>query len=594
MTAEEIRARILDVVLRNGGHLASSLGAVEVAMALAEVFDPEKDRVVWDVGHQAYAWKILTGRNESFGTLRKMGGVAPFPSPAESAADAAVAGHAGVSISVAAGLAAARDAQGRGGHVVAVIGDASLANGTAFEALNNLSAATEKLIVVLNDNEMSISRPVGSISGFLGGLISNVRYNRVKAAAEAAGHRLRLTFLRGIYHKVESRIKGLFLGSRFFERFGLRYIGPVDGHDLAKLKAAFTVAKEDKRSVVVHVVTKKGKGYAPAERDPTAYHGVPSAGSAHSPGWSAALGAALCELARADSRIVALTAAMKDGTGLAGFAKEFPRRFHDVGISEGHMVAFAAGLAAGGMRPFCNLYSTFSQRAYDPIIHDLALQGLPAVLCFDRAGLVGEDGATHHGVFDLAAYRSVPGVTIIAPRDEYELRQAMYTGLQQDQGPFIIRYPRGMGEGIAWRDTPFTTLPPGKGECLQPGERLAILTLGPMAAPALEAARRFAAGGHPVPAVYDLRYLKPLDEGILAEVARDFEALITVEDGCLKGGLYGAVCEYLSGKGRKLPVRGIGIPDRFIPQARQDEERRECGLDAEGILEELNNLAQKD
>ena len=326
MTAGEIRARILDVVQKNGGHLASSLGAVEISMALADVFDTEKDRVVWDVGHQAYAWKILTGRNESFGTLRQMGGVGPFPNPAESAADAAVAGHAGVSISVAAGLAAARDSQGKGGHVVAVIGDASLANGTAFEAINNLSAATDKLVVVLNDNEMSISRPVGSISGFLGGLIANVRYNRVKAAAEAAGHKMKLTFLRGMYHKVESRIKGLFLASRFFERFGLRYIGPIDGHDLAKLKDAFTVAKEDKRSVVVHVVTKKGKGYEPAERDPTAYHGVSPAGSVHAPGWSDVFGNALCGLAREDGRIVALTAAMKDGTGLAGFTTSaYPR-----------------------------------------------------------------------------------------------------------------------------------------------------------------------------------------------------------------------------------------------------------------------------
>ena len=353
MTPQEIRERILDVVGQNGGHLSSSLGAVEIAMALVEVFDPEKDRVVWDVGHQTYAWKILTDRGgRDFTTLRKLDGVSPFPNPAESAADAAVAGHAGVSISVAAGLAAARDARGSDEHIIAVVGDGALVNGTSFEALNNLAAATKKLIVVLNDNEMSISRPAGSFAKLLGRLITNVRYNRVKAAAENAGHKLKLTFLRGVYHGIESRIKSWFLGNAYFEQFGLRYVGPVDGHDLEQLKDALTVAKEYKRSVIVHVVTKKGKGYPPAEKDPTGYHGIGphqvpltsrSAGT-----WSDAFGDALIEAARTDDRIVALTAGMKDGTGLEGFARAYPSRFFDVGIAEGHMVAFAAGLAAGG------------------------------------------------------------------------------------------------------------------------------------------------------------------------------------------------------------------------------------------------------
>ena len=563
MTAEEIRARILDVVLRNGGHLASSLGAVEVAMALAEVFDPEKDRVVWDVGHQAYAWKILTGRNESFGTLRKMGGVAPFPSPAESAADAAVAGHAGVSISVAAGLAAARDAQGRGGHVVAVIGDASLANGTAFEAINNLSAATEKLIVVLNDNEMSISRPVGSISGFLGGLISNVRYNRVKAAAEAAGHRLRLTFLRGIYHKVESRIKGLFLGSRFFERFGLRYIGPVDGHDLAKLKAAFTVAKEDKRSVVVHVVTKKGKGYAPAERDPTAYHGVPSAGSAHSPGWSDALGAALCGLARADSRIVALTAAMKDGTGLAGFADEFPRRFHDVGISEGHMVAFAAGLAAGGMRPVVAVYSTFLQRAVDQVMHDVCIPNLPVVFCVDRAGVVGADGATHQGLYDIAMLRCLPNLTICQPKDAEDLGELLAEALKRN-GPTVIRYPRGEP---AVRESGFA------GGAVQ-GATVALWATGDWLGKAYEVASLLARSEPPVACeVVHARYLKPFDAELLSRQRAAGMAIASLENAAAAGGF---------GEAIGADMR-FGWPDEFVPHGSPAELERRFGLDAESV-----------
>ena len=383
MDAADIRRMIIDAVSANGGHLASSLGAVEIAMALAEVFEPERDRVVWDVGHQAYAWKILTGRAERFSSLRRFGGISGFPNPCESPADAAVAGHAGTAISVAAGLAAARDRKGSGEHVVAVVGDGALVNGTSFEAINTCAAATSKVIVVLNDNEMSISRPCGSFSRFLGRLISGVRYNRVKAAAEQAGHRLKLTFLRGAYHRLESRLKSLFLGNAFFEQFGLRYIGPVDGHDLAALVSAFTVAKEDKRSVLVHVVTRKGRGFAPAEREPTKWHGVggfdPESARMPVPprDWSAAFGDALCAAAEKDGRIVAITAGMKDGTGLGEFARRFPERFFDVGIAEGHMVAFAAGLASGGMRPVVAVYSTFLQRAVDQIMHDVAISSLP-------------------------------------------------------------------------------------------------------------------------------------------------------------------------------------------------------------------------
>ena len=451
MTPQEIREKILDVVGQNGGHLSSSLGAVEIAMALAEVFDPMTDRVVWDVGHQAYAWKILTDRGgKDFSTLRKLDGVSPFPNPAESAADAAVAGHAGVSISVAAGLAAARDARGSDEHVVAVVGDGALVNGTSFEALNNLAAATKKLIVILNDNDMSISRPAGSFAKLLGRLITNVRYNRVKTAAENAGHRLKLTFLRGIYHGIESRIKSWFLGNAYFEQFGLRYVGPVDGHNLEQLKDAFTVAKEYKRSVIVHVVTKKGKGYAPAEKDPTKFHGV-SAGQISEKSksevvvvqrndnnsavrlpttpttiarlsWSDAFGSALCEAALRDERIVALTAGMKDGTGLAQFAKVFPDRFFDVGIAEGHMVAFAAGLAAGGRRPVVAIYSTFLQRAIDQVMHDVCIANLPVVFCVDRAGAVGADGVTHQGLYDIAMLRTLPNLTICQPKDAEDLK----------------------------------------------------------------------------------------------------------------------------------------------------------------------------
>ena len=453
MTSEEIRQKIIDAVSRNGGHLASSLGAVELAQALADVFEPTKDRIVWDVGHQAYAWKILTGRADRFSTLRQLDGLSPFPNPSESAADAAVAGHAGVALSVAEGLAAARDLKGTDEHVVAVVGDAAFANGVSFEALNNCAAACRKVILVLNDNEMSISRPTGSLAKLLGRLITNVRYNRVKAAAENAGHRLRLTFLRGVYHRIESRIKGLVLGNRFFEQFGLRYIGPVDGHNLKALTAALTVAKEDKRSVIVHVVTTKGRGFVPAEKDPTAWHGVgpfdresgrplAPADPAQPKGWSDAFGDALVDLAQSDDRVVALTAGMKGGTGLDRFAREFPRRFHDVGIAEEHLVAFAAGLAAGGRRPVVAIYSTFLQRAVDQVMHDVCIAKLPVVFCVDRAGAVGADGVTHQGLYDIVLLRALPNLTSCQPKDEADLRALLAEALTRD-GPTVIRYPRG-------------------------------------------------------------------------------------------------------------------------------------------------------
>ena len=562
MTAEEIRARIIEVVTANGGHLASSLGAVEIAMALAEVFDPFRDRIVWDVGHQAYAWKILTGRDGEFGSLRRLGGVAPFPNPAESKADAAVAGHAGVSISVAAGLAAARDARGSDEHVVAVVGDGAIANGTAFEAINNLSDATQKLIVVLNDNEMSISHPVGSFARLFGRLITSVRYNRVKSAAEAAGHRLKLTFLRGIYHKVESRIKGLFLASRFFEQFGLRYIGPVDGHDLATLKAAFSVAKDDKRSVIVHVVTKKGKGYPPAEHEPTAYHGVSPASS--KPGadggtdWSAAFGAALSSLAREDERVVALTAGMKDGTGLADFAGEFPGRFHDVGIAEGHMAAFAAGLAAGGMRPFVAVYSTFLQRAVDQVMHDVCIANLPVVFCVDRAGVVGADGVTHQGLYDIAMLRCLPNLTICQPKDADDLAALMREALNRN-GPTVIRYPRGK-----------VPQPMHVPQVANP--TTCIWATGDWLGKAVSVAAQV-----PGCQVVHARYIKPFDAALLAQQRAAGAKIVSLENAACAGGL---------GEAIGADVR-FGWPDEFIPHGSPAELEKRYGLDVDSVVARL-------
>lgn len=562
MNSGEIRKRIIDVVLANGGHLASSLGAVEIAMALNEVFDAKKDRVIWDVGHQAYAWKILTGRDNRFDTLRKLDGLSPFPNPAESIADAAVSGHAGSALSVALGLAASRDLKGTDEHVVAVVGDASMANGHSFEALNNCAAETKKLIVVLNDNEMSISRPTGSFAKLLGRIITNVRYNRVKIAAENAGHRLRLTFLRDIYHKAESRLKALFLGNAFFERFSIRYIGPVDGHDLEALKNAFTVAKEDKRSVLVHVVTKKGRGYAPAENDPTYYHGIgPAKKDSSTPsgrGWSEAFGEALLEIADKDRRVVALTAAMKDGTGLVRFAEAHPNRIFDVGIAEGHMVSLAAGLAAGGMRPVVAVYSTFLQRAFDQVVHDVAIANLPVVFCVDRAGVVGADGVTHQGVFDIAYLRSIPNLTICQPKDAADLKALLAEAISRN-GPTVIRYPRGKA-------------PESAEPLVSTSASTAIWATGDQIEKANAVARKIGAE------VVYARYLKPFDGELLKRQRAKGMRIVSIENGSIAGGFGEAI----------QADRRFGWPDEFIPHGTVAELERKYGFDADSITEALN------
>ena len=583
MNALEVRQKILETVSKNGGHLASSLGAVEIAMALREVFDPERDRVVWDVGHQAYAWKLLTGRWDDFGTLRKMGGISGFPNPNESKADAAIAGHAGVALSVAEGLAAARDRKGTDENVVAVIGDASIANGTSFEALNNCAAATRRIIVVLNDNDMSIAKPTGSFARTLGRLTSGVRYNRVKNAAKKAGRALRLSFLYGFVHWVKNRLKTMMLKNVWFEEFGFHYLGPVDGHDLAALVSALTAAKEEDRPVLLHVVTKKGRGYGPAEKNPTAWHGVgpfayppgpdtvdlalptDAPPAAKAPSWSEAFGAALSEIAREDSRVVALTAAMRDGTGLAPFAREFPGRFFDVGIAEGHMLAFAGGLAAGGMRPVVAIYSTFLQRAVDQVMHDIAIANLPVVICVDRAGVVGADGVTHQGLYDIAMLRCLPNLTICQPRDADDLKALMREALGRN-GPTVIRYPRGKA--------PQPQTPGAIGSAAQAHHAsVAIWATGDWYGKAREVAERV--GGVAVHA----RYLKPFDAKMLAEQRAKGMKIVSLENGAVAGGF---------GEAIGADVK-FGWPDEFVPHGTCAELEKRYGLDVDSIVGRLRS-----
>ena len=568
--AEKTRKRIIETVASRGGHLASSLGAVELAIGLLRVFDPPKDKIVWDVGHQAYAWKLLTDRWDAFSTLRSRGGISGFPDPGESPCDAFVAGHAGAALSVAEGMAAARDLTGGAENVVAVVGDASLTNGMNLEALNNCATATKKLVLVLNDNAMSISANVGSFARILGRVITGIKYNRVKARAERAGHRLRLSFLSGPYHRLEQLIKSIWLGNAFFESLGLRYIGPVDGHDLKAVEAALTVARDDKRSVVVHVVTRKGKGYAPAEKNPAVWHGVGpfDANAGEIPRqscktWSDAFGAALVAEARADSRVCALTAAMRDGTGLAPFANEFKTRFFDAGICEGHLVTFAAGLAQSGFKPVVALYSTFLQRSIDQIMHDVCLLNLPVVFAIDRAGLVGADGRTHNGMFDIPLLRAFPNISIVQPKDSADLAAALHEALSSSSGPVAIRYPRG-------------TCPDRVEAAVRPDAPVQIWALGDQVPKANRVAELLSARGICAGVVH-ARSIKPFDSSLLADQRAAGAKIVTLENGAVVGGF---------GESMGADIR-FGWPDRFIPHGAVADLEREFAFSAEDVASRI-------
>ena len=591
----EIRDYMVRCCAQNPGHLASSLGAVELIVALHYVFDAPHDKIVFDVGHQAYAHKILTGRREAFRSNRTSGGISGFPNMAESPYDAFGVGHSSTSVSAALGYAEAARIRGSKETSIAFIGDGALTGGLAFEALNNAGASNAGLLVILNDNNQSIDRNLGGLHNNLLRISTNARYNLLK---ERVWETLGESRLRGFIQRWMRSLKSWMVkksGGDLFEALGFRYFGPINGNDVLQTVSTLRKLKEVGGPRLLHCITVKGKGYGPAEADPVTWHAPgrfnPETGerivSPHERDrYQDVFGEVLCSLAEQDPRVVGITPAMALGSGMSGFAARFPDRFFDVGIEEEHAVTFSAGLAAGGLRPFCSIYSAFSQRAYDQIIHDVALQHLPVVFCFDRAGVVGEDGATHHGMFDLAAYRSIPGVRIAVPRNELELKSMMYDALRSCDGPYIIRYPRGMGEGVRWKDVASEEIT-GAVELLE-GSEVAVVGLGPCVNRAMEAAQAFPGKV----GVYDMRWLKPLDCAALDRIAAKYRAVLTLEDGTLKGGLYGAVSEYFAPLG-KVRVEGAGAPDEFIPQARQSEQLHACGLDTESIRERIARILDK-
>ncbi|MBR0109870.1 MAG: 1-deoxy-D-xylulose-5-phosphate synthase [Bacteroidales bacterium] len=591
----ELRSYMLEVCSEHPGHLASSLGAVELIVGLHYVYDAPKDKLIFDVGHQAYAHKILTGRKEAFKHLRTKEGVSGFPKMSESEYDAFGVGHASNSVSAALGYAEAFALQGSDAHSVALIGDGALSGGMAFEALNNAGTSKANILIVLNDNNQSIDKAIGGLHQSLFRVTSSGKYNTFKDRVwnRLGDHRLRRFIQRWLRSLKSWIVKRM--GGDIFEALGLRYFGPISGNDIERVVSSLRKMKSLHGPVVLHCITSKGNGFAPAEDDPRIWHapgkfdpetGERKVSQNKLDRFQDVFGEVLCELAGEDSRIVGVTPAMASGCGMNKFAASFPGRFFDVGIEEEHAVTFSAGLAAGGMRPFCNIYSTFAQRAYDQIIHDVALQNLPVVLCFDRAGLVGEDGATHHGMFDLSAYRAIPNCVVSAPADGAELKNLMYSALRYEGGPYIIRYPRGAADPSDWRTSGFEELPLGRAvECLK-GDKVAVVAIGPAVHRSLEAAGQFEGRV----GVYNFRFLKPLDTDMLDKIAKTYKKIITVEDGTLKGGLYGAVCEYLADKAPGVFVTGIGAPDVFIEHDTQSAQRERCGLDTEGISRKISEI----
>ena len=595
--AQELREQIIATVSRNGGHLAANLGSVELTLALLRVFDPSADKIIWDVGHQTYAWKLLTGRREQFDSLRKPGGISGFPRRDESTFDVFGGGHAGTALSAALGMAVARDQRGSAESVVAVIGDAAMGNGISLEALNNIEGTTQRLIIVLNDNEMSISSNVGSLSRHLGELLTNPKYNRWKHSAEQVAQQMRMSPFRGIYHRTEKAIKSLFLQNALFEEFGVRYTGPIDGHNQQMIANALEIAKRYDKPILLHVATQKGRGYKAAEESPARWHGVGRFDVAKAelvesaPGYSQVFGECLTRLADHNPQLVAITAAMCTGTGLDPFVARHPARFFDVGICEEHAVVFAAGLAAEGMRPVVAVYSSFIQRAVDCVLHDVCLQKLPVTFCLDRAGVVGADGATHHGIFDIPMLRCLPELVLMQPKDEAELARMLVTAVRQN-GPVVIRYPRDPGPDVAVPETP-EALEIGQAEIVEAlgadgatVDAVWFWALGDMLPLARAAAAKIRAAGRTA-GVVNARFIKPLDTRLLLEQATAQTLFVTLENGVLAGGFGSAVQETLAEAGRPHSVLRFGWPDEVIGQGTTASLMAAHGLAPEAVAEKV-------
>jgi 1-deoxy-D-xylulose-5-phosphate synthase len=597
--ATELREQIIDVVSRTGGHLAPSLGVVELTIALHYAFNTPQDKIVWDVGHQAYAHKLLTGRRDRFHTLRQFGGISGFPKREESPCDHFDVGHASTSISAALGMIAARDIKGEDFRVIAVIGDGSISAGLAFEGLNQAGHLKKNLVVVLNDNEMSISPNVGALSAYLNRLMTGNFYTKLRLETKQ--------FLQGIpkvgesmfqfAKRAEESLKGLMAPGAFFEELGFQYVGPIDGHRMDHLLETFHNIKDFTWPVLVHVITKKGKGCEFAESNPSQYHGTPPFDKATGKtlgkkgkilSYTEVFGQTMLQLAEDNDRIVAISAAMSDGTGLDKFAEKYPDRFFDVGIAESHGVTFACGLAVEGLHPVAAIYSTFTQRAYDQVVHDLCLQNLPVTLALDRAGLVGEDGPTHHGVFDLAYLRHLPNMIVMAPKDENELQHMVKTAVEH-LGPSAVRYPRGTGCGVPM-DQELKNLPIGKAELVKDGGEAAIIAIGSTVCASIEAAKRLAEEGISV-AVVNARFVKPLDAAMITALAKKTGRIVTVEEHALQCGFGSAVLECLeAGKLTGVKTLRIGLPDQFIEHGTQKELRKKYGLDADGIYAKVKEF----
>lgn len=604
---QELRQDIIDELADNPGHFASSLGVVELTVALHYVFNTPYDRIVWDVGHQAYGHKILTGRREAFSTNRKLHGIRPFPSPSESEYDTFTCGHASNSISAALGMSVASKLKGETDrNVIAVIGDGSMSGGLAFEGLNNASSTPNDLLIILNDNNMSIDRSVGGMKHYLLQLHTSPWYNRMrfKVSQKLNSWGWLDDDRKKSIIRFNNSIKSLISNQQnIFEGMNIRYFGPRDGHNVIELVEVLQSIKNMKGPKLLHLHTIKGKGFKPAEESATEWHApgkfdketgerLKSDTNGLPPRFQDVFGHTIVELARKNDKIIGITPAMPTGCSLNIMMQEMPERAFDVGIAEGHAVTFSGGLAKDGMLPFCNIYSSFAQRAYDNIIHDVAIQKLNVVLCLDRAGLVGEDGATHHGAFDLAYLRPIPNLTIASPMNEHELRHLMYTAQLPDKGPFVIRYPRGRGKLVDWK-CPMQEIPVGTGRRLKEGKDLAILTIGPIgyeAEAAILRAEKAAKEQHLDLSIahYDMRFLKPMDTRILHEVGSQFDRIITIEDGVLTGGLGSAVIEYMSEKGFKPNVIRMGLPDSFVEHGTVKELYQLCGIDEEHIVATIN------